>query len=89
MAVLRVCGEYHHMLGPCTDLEDRELLEHLGVYLIREILVVIVTRSKDVVPTHAPRVQLIRLVALRGLQYVRVVSLGIASFSDHSGLVAP
>ena len=31
------------MLGPCTDLEDWELLKHLGVYLIWEILVVIVT----------------------------------------------
>lgn len=77
------------MLGPCADLEDRELLEHLGVYLVWEILVVIVSRSKDVVLAHAPRVQLIRLVALRGLQYVRVVSLGIASFSYYSGLVAP
>jgi hypothetical protein len=77
------------MLGPCAYLEDRELLKHLGVYLIWEILVVIVTRSKDVVLAHAPRVQLIRLVALRGLQYVRIVSLGIASFSDHSDIVAP
>jgi hypothetical protein len=42
LAVLRVCGEYNHMLGPCADLKDREFLEHLGVYLIREILVVIV-----------------------------------------------
>ena len=42
MAVLRVCGEYNDMLGPCADLKDREFLEHLGVYLIREILVVIV-----------------------------------------------
>ena len=42
MAFLRVCGEYNHMLGPCTDLKDREFLEHLRVYFIREILVVIV-----------------------------------------------
>ena len=77
------------MLGACADLEDRELLEHLGVYLIREILVVIVTRSEDVVLTHAPGVQLIRLVAFSCLQYVRVVSLGIACFSDYFELVAP
>ena len=89
MAVLRVCGEHHHVLGPCTNLKDRELLEHFGMYLVREILVVIVTRSEDVVLTHAPGVQLIRLVAFSCLQYVRVVSLGIACFSDHFELVAP
>ena len=89
MAVLRVCVEYHYMLGACADLKDRDFLEHLGVYLIREILVVIVTRSEDVVLAHAPGVQLIRLVAFSCLQYVRVVSLGIACFSDHFELVAP